>query len=83
MNKVKTERLPKNIAFEMIASRRAREVQEALRVLSNCSNKRNYEYTSGQVEQLFKVLQLSLDAAKLKFTDSSGQKSLFFKEDNN
>ena len=61
MSDVKKER------FQKIAEKRTNNIINTLRLLGNCSNKNNYEYTEEQVKQIFSTLETELKATKMKF----------------
>lgn len=53
--------------FQKIAEKRTNNIINTLRLLGNCSNKNNYEYTEEQVKQIFSTLEAELKATKMKF----------------
>lgn len=61
MNNVKKER------FMKIAEKRTNTIIDTLRLLGNCSNKNNYEYTDEQVKQIFTAIENELKATKMKY----------------
>ena len=62
--------------FLKIASNRTNKVLEDLRMLENCSNTNNYEYSEEDVNKMFDALQAALDSARTKF---GGKKKERFK----
>lgn len=54
--------------FKRIAEYRVKRILNAIRILSNCGNKRVYSYTQEQVEKIFAILQKQLEIARSKFT---------------
>ena len=60
MNNVKKER------FMKIAEKRTNTIIDTLRLLGNCSNKNNYEYTDEQVKQIFTAIENELKETKKK-----------------
>lgn len=53
--------------FMRIAENRTNSIINTLRLLGNCSNKNNYEYTEEQVRQIFSAIDSELKATKMKF----------------
>lgn len=62
--------------FLKIASNRTNKVLEDLRMLENCGNTNNYEYTEEEVEKMFNAIQEALNNARTKF-DVSRKKERF------
>lgn len=50
-------RSSKSENFIRIAERRTERVLEALRLLRQCSNERNYEYSDAQVKKIFSEIR--------------------------
>lgn len=46
--------------FERVASKRVERVINDIRLLSNCSNTNNYEYTSSDVDKMMKAIKEEL-----------------------
>lgn len=61
--------------FKRIAERRTKKILNDIRLLSNCSNKINYDYTDEEVNKIFSTLDQSLKLAKDKFV---GNKQIEF-----
>ena len=53
--------------FMKIAEKRTNTIINTLRLLGNCSNKNNYEYTEEQIKQIFNAIDSELRATKMKF----------------
>jgi hypothetical protein len=53
--------------FEKVAENRVAKVIEGLRLLGNCSNKNNYEFTKEDVDYMFDEIKKGLRDAQLKF----------------
>lgn len=53
--------------FIKIAENRTNTIINTLRLLGNCSNKNNYEYTEEQVKQIFSAIETELRITKMKF----------------
>ena len=50
--------------FVRIAENRTNKIIDMLRLLGNCSNKQNYEYSEDDVKQIFSAIEKELKAAK-------------------
>lgn len=46
--------------FERVAAKRVERVINDIRLLSNCSNTNNYEYTSADVDKMLKAIREEL-----------------------
>lgn len=53
--------------FRRIASARTNKVLEALRILGNCANKQNYEYTKKEVEKIFSAIERAVKETRALF----------------
>ncbi len=53
--------------FEKVAENRVDRILDGLRLLGNCSNKNNYEFTKDDVEFMFDEIRKALKAAQSKF----------------
>lgn len=62
--------------FDRISKARTDKVLDFIRLLENCSNKSNYEYTSDEVENIFSTIESALHSAKAKFTADTKQKRI-------
>ena len=63
--------------FIRIAEPRVKSVLRSLRILGNCSNRNNYEYSSEQVDSMFeKITQMLMDIES-KFTKSKSEQESF------
>lgn len=62
--------------FERIAHARREKILDALRLLENCSNKSNYDYTAEDVGDIFASIEDALNSAKEKFTSDTKQKRI-------
>jgi hypothetical protein len=56
--------------FKRVAERRTIEILDRLRVLGNCSNKVNYEYSEKEVEKIFSAIERQLKKTKALFRKS-------------
>lgn len=61
MSETKKER------FRRIAEKRTNVIIDTIRLLGNCSNKNNYDYSDEQVKQIFSAIDSELKSAKMKF----------------
>ena len=59
--------------FVRIVEKRTNKIIEQIRLLSNCSNKHNYEYDDDDVKKIFTVIESEIKAAKLKYTSQSNK----------
>lgn len=62
--------------FVRIAENRTNKIIDMIRLLGNCSNKGNYDYSEEDVQKIFGTIEKELKAAKLKYinTDSGDDK---------
>lgn len=63
-------KLSKEQAFKKIAERRTVRVLDSLRLLSQCSNRRSYEYTEAQVQKIFREIRQAVRDAEQRFKSS-------------
>ena len=77
MGKIKV-REQKTERFHRVAERRVNSVLNALRLLSQCSNRRIYEYTDDDVRQMFRQLERELKSAKQSFGSQKQKKGFKF-----
>lgn len=57
----KTER------FKKVAEARTNRIIDQLRLLGNCSNKSNYQYSDEDVKKIFQAIESELKNTKTKF----------------
>lgn len=62
--------LTKNEKFKKIAQQRTRNIIKTLKLLSNCSNTRHYEYSEEEVKKIFNAIDKELKSTKNKFYDA-------------
>lgn len=67
----------KSDRFHEVATARTNRLLEDLRILSNCSNKNNYEYTEQEALQMFRAIELEVKNVKAMFLPTSRKKSVF------
>ena len=53
--------------FEKVASNRVQKIIDFIRLLGNCANKNNYEYTDNDVELMFKEINRELKETKVLY----------------
>ena len=53
--------------FVRIVENRTNKIIDMLRLLGNCANKANYDYTEADVAKIFNTLEKELKAAKMKY----------------
>ena len=53
--------------FKVVASRRVQEILNKMRLLRNCANKANYEYTEEQVNKIFRTIDEEWKNVKSEF----------------
>ena len=53
--------------FKKIAEHRTNNIINMMRLLGNCANKNNYDYTDSQVKQIFAAIDSELRLTKMKF----------------
>lgn len=63
--------------FIRIAEARTNKILEMLRLLGNCANTSNYEYTDIDVKKIFTALERELKNTKNKFFGEDGQEEKF------
>ena len=51
-----------------IAEARTNKIIDMLRLLGNCSNKGNYDYSEADVQKIFSTIEKEMKTARLKFT---------------
>lgn len=57
--------------FKRIAENRTNKILEQIRLLGNCSNKHNYDYTDEDIKKIFSVIETELREVKLKYTSQA------------
>lgn len=53
--------------FKRVATRRTLRVLEALRILGNCANRSEYEYTDEDIKKIFSAIEKQLVDVKARF----------------
>ena len=62
--------------FVRVAEKRTIRVLDSLRLLTQCSNRRTYEYTDEQVRKIFREIRSAVNSAENSF--SSDKKHIRF-----
>ena len=65
--------------FEKIASKRVQKILDDINVLSNCSNKNNYDYSEADIKKMMKAIKDQLKQLELAFSDQKGNGKQTFK----
>ena len=77
-NNIKTaEKESKVELFLRLATPRIEKVLKSLRILGNCSNRSNYEYTDEQVDKMSIILSKALEKTIVKFHDTKKEQESF------
>jgi len=63
--------------FIRLAKPRVQNVLRSLRILSNCSNRANYEYNSEQIDKIFDTLNNAMLECEKKFTKTKVEQETF------
>ena len=64
----------KQARFKKVATKRVDNILKTLDLLSNCSNIHNYEYTSEDVDKIFKALNSKVNNVKSQFNSKLDKK---------
>lgn len=67
----------KSELFLRLAKLRTEKVLKAMRILGNCSNRNNYEYSSEQIESIGLALTNALNETIAKFIPSKKEQESF------
>lgn len=63
--------------FVRIAEARTNKIIDMIRLLGNCSNKTNYDYTTADVKKIFTTIESELKNARQKFDEEESQDKSF------
>ena len=55
--------------FKRVAENRTNKIIDQIRLLGNCSNKSNYQYTEDDVKKIFCAIETELKATKQKYQE--------------
>ena len=61
--------------FKRIAGTRTNKILDMIKLLGNCANTGNYEYTDDDVKKIFSTIDREIKNAKAKFNGSEAQKN--------
>lgn len=56
--------------FVRLAEARTNKIIDMIRLLGNCSNKSNYDYTDADIQKIFSAIDKEIKSTKLKFSVS-------------
>jgi hypothetical protein len=62
--------------FIKVAENRTNKILKTIKLLGNCANKNNYDYTEDEIKTIFNAIEQEVKKAKLKF-DNSSEKEVF------
>ena len=65
--------------FEKIASKRVQKVLDDLDLLSNCSNRNNYEYSESDVKKMMNAIRTKMKQLDLAFSGQNGHRKDTFR----
>ena len=68
----------KHERFERIAANRTNRIIDTLRLLGNCSNRSNYEYTDEEVKKIFAAIEAEVKTQKARYSNTSTPKRFTF-----
>lgn len=57
--------------FKRIAGARTNKILDMLKLLGNCSNTGNYEYSENDVKKIFNAIEAEVKTSKAKFIKST------------
>ena len=60
--------------FKRVAEKRTNKIIDQIRLLGNCANKSNYEYTDEEVKRIFSAIEAELKESRNKFKKKSKNK---------
>ena len=63
--------------FVRLAEARTNKIIDMIRLLGNCANKANYDYTDADVQKIFNALEKEIKLTKTKFTLSEAEETKF------
>mgnify|MGYP000951489424 CR=1 FL=1 len=63
--------------FVRIVENRTNKILDMLRLLANCSNKSNYEYTDEDIKQIFAAIEKEVKATKNAFLGIESKEERF------
>ena len=63
--------------FVRIVEARTNKIISMVRLLGNCANKANYDYTEADVQKIFTALEKEVKLAKMKFSGADKGEETF------
>ncbi len=66
----------KYLRFKRVAEKRTNKIIDQIRLLGNCANKSNYEYTDEDVKKIFSAIETQLKVTKNEY-QSKNKKGKF------
>ena len=63
--------------FVRIVENRTNKIIDMLRLLGNCANKSNYDYTDADVQKIFNTIEKELKTTKMKYTSVGSEDNKF------
>lgn len=69
----------KNERFKRLAESRANVIIQKIRLIGNLSNRRNYDYSKKEVDELFRAIESELKKTKKLFEIEMEKKETSFK----
>ncbi len=63
--------ISKRERFKKVAVQRTNKIINYVRLLGNCSNKNNYEYSDYDVKKIFSVIEKEIKISKNKFENNN------------
>ena len=63
--------------FVRLAEARTNKIIDMVRLLGNCSNKANYDYSDADIQKIFSAIEKELKNTKLKFSVNDAEDDRF------
>lgn len=63
--------------FVRVVEARTNKIISMVRLLGNCANKANYDYTEADVQKIFTALEKEVKLAKMKFSGAAEGEETF------
>lgn len=64
----------KSERFKRVAESRTNRIIEQIRLLGNCANRSNYEYTEEEIKKIFSAIESELKETKQKYQTKTNVK---------
>ncbi|MCF2138074.1 MAG: hypothetical protein K9W43_12660 [Candidatus Thorarchaeota archaeon] len=74
MSTSSTKTNPKRERFIRLAEQRTNKVLAALRILGNCANRSQYEYTEKDVSEIFKAIRKMVSETEALFKQTTARR---------